>query len=95
MSKKPNDGGPAFPQTTPFGSSGGMTLRDWFAGQQNVDIVKIYGWPLLEVLAGQPPEGNCQTNPLGWFEWHNRLQAKLRYAMADAMIAEREKGKNE
>lgn len=29
-----NDGGPAFPQPySPIGTTGGMSLRDWFAGR--------------------------------------------------------------
>jgi hypothetical protein len=41
MTETPHDGGPAFPQSDLSGygigpaerSNGGMTLRDWFAGQ--------------------------------------------------------------
>lgn len=50
-----DDGGPAFPQNLPDdfvwrlpGSPGGMTLRDWFAGQalaglQFMDTERTYG----------------------------------------------------
>lgn len=37
MTEQPKDGGAAFPQITELGdiasTSGGMSLRDWFAGQ--------------------------------------------------------------
>jgi hypothetical protein len=37
---KPNDGGPAFPVDGSFHPDKGMTLRDWFAGQALVGIIK-------------------------------------------------------
>lgn len=96
MSDQIDDGGPAFP-VPPVGTGDprdgmttghdGMTLRDWFAGQEKIDPDDVFDWPLLEALAGPRPEGNWQSNPLGWFEWSNRWQARVRYARADAMIA--------
>ena len=79
MSKKPNDGGPAFPQTTPFGSSGGMTLRDWLAGQA------LAGWlASFDANMVHPVRNNTEDST-----------AMACYKMADAMLAEREKGANE
>lgn len=91
----PDDGGPAFPvlrennnpEMPLFMASAGMSLRDWFAGQEKIDPSEEFGWTLLEALAGPRPEGNWQSNPLGWFEWSNRWQAMVRYARADAMLA--------
>lgn len=83
MTQKPNDGGPAFPTTLDYGECGsqtigGMTLRDWFAGQalgafiQRVTSDKI--------VAGMLEEGiQAET-----------LLARYAYDMADAMIAVRE-----
>jgi hypothetical protein len=47
MTETPHDGGPAFPQSDLSGygigpaerSNGGMTLRDWFAGQAFAGIL--------------------------------------------------------
>lgn len=54
MSEK-NNGGPAFPVLRQhisgdvIGSAGGMTLRDWFAGQQMVRVAS--GWPNEETMS--------------------------------------------
>lgn len=97
---KTNDGGPAFPGLRrhvsdncfePI-SEGGMTLRDWFAGQERIDNEEDFGWPLLEALAGPRPSGTSGSNPLEWFHWSNTWQAKVRWARADAMLAAREGG---
>lgn len=61
------EGGPAFPEGLDL--SGGMTLRDWFAGQ---------------ALAGQE---------IQYFEFSPEIVAAGAYALADAMLAEREKVK--
>jgi hypothetical protein len=45
VSGAPNDGGPAFPVVWQDVPHGGMTLRDWFAGQA-----------LAGMLAGNPTE---------------------------------------
>jgi len=44
----PNDGGPAFPTTLDYGERGsqtigGMTLRDWLAGQALAAIINADG----------------------------------------------------
>ena len=79
MTDKQIDNPPAFPQgQTPQGPSGGMSLRDWFAGQAlagllsgaharrlNTDMAKVMG----------------QTTP--------NFVAGLSYEYADAMIAAR------
>jgi hypothetical protein len=80
MTKK--NGGPAFPfQHGPFGGgeseyNDGMLLRDWFAGQALVGL--ITAWRVHH--SGQGDEG-VTSEPL----------VRGAYAIADAMIAEREK----
>ena len=72
---KHNNGGPAFPET--FIHDPGMTLRDWFAGQ-------ALGWMLAcareywDTHTGEPVQG-CVA------------YAASAYAMADAMLAERDR----
>lgn len=77
------DGGPAFPVVS-HGSvsdhqffSGGMTLRDWFAGQAligvSAELVK-HGYPKPEFSHGEIYSISTTA-----------------YMIADAMIAEREK----
>jgi hypothetical protein len=91
---KIEDGGPAFPsgksETPGYENSHpyyeGMSLRDWFAGQQQIDNAEDFEWALLETLAGPRPKGDWRTNPMEWFNWSNKWQAKVKYARADAMI---------
>lgn len=98
--KQINDGGPAFPGPSDYKQDGspvwmgvtGMTLRDWFAGNEKIDENEEYAWELLEALVGPRPEGDRRTNPIEWFVWTNNWQAAVRYGRADAMIAAREKG---
>ena len=84
-------GGPAFPQTkqqfqgdhgggrfVAVSLSDGMTLRDWFAGQA------LSGWLASYGDQAEHPAAN-ESN-----EYSERV-AKLSYALADAMIAERSK----
>lgn len=86
MADKIDDGGPAFPQHqfVPTGGgaghwhqAGGMTLRDWFAGQA------LAGWLAsftdTPSHPGEKPETAART-------------AAVSYALADAMLTERAKG---
>lgn len=75
-----NDGGPAFPVTDEQSASGisaspGMSIRDFFAA------LAMQGW-----LASWPSSVAHPSNRLG----DERVVARLSYAIADAMIAERE-----
>ena len=79
------DGGPAFPQNfadgeIDAGGNGGMSLRDWFAGQALAGI-----GPLMLALYDRikPPDGEPLTMP--------EVIARLALETADAMLAEREK----
>jgi hypothetical protein len=89
---KIEDGGPAFPvvrmplDPDTILNHPGMSLRDWFAGQQQIDNAEDFEWALLETLAGPRPKGDWRTNPMEWFNWSNKWQAKVKYARADAMI---------
>jgi len=95
-----NDGGPAFPsgksEKCGFENSHplheGMSLRDWFAGQEKIDPSEEFGWGLLEALAGPRPVGGWRSNPIAWFHWSNLWQAKIKFARADAMLAARSEG---
>ena len=95
-----NDGGPAFPHLRrhiadntyiPI-AEGGMSLRDWFAGQEKIDLSEELVLGLLEALAGPRPVGDWSSTPLAWFHWSNLLQAKIKFARADAMLAARKEG---
>ena len=86
-----SDGGAAFPvlrtgpkytdRGTPYGeqiySVGGMTLRDYFAGQALIGII------------GKYPCEICEIKP-GGYAPVNVSAAKGAYAYADALLAERE-----
>ena len=86
----PNDGGPAFPhaqrlwdndaQSWAVHSVGGMTLRDWFAGQT------ING-----IMANDSAETERCYFGLGQKDTINNMAA-FAYAIADAMLAESAKG---
>lgn len=75
------DGGPAFPFSFVDGETGarlavpGMTLRDWFAGQA--------------LIAIQSDPGSAHAEPLRTMSFG--AQARSAYAMADAMLAARER----
>lgn len=84
------DGGPAFPthgghhpDDDPRNHTlgGGMTLRDWFAGQAPVqlgDVARMLGWP---------PEFNLTQDSERAALW--AIMTRLRYEYADAMITAR------
>ncbi len=81
-----NDGGPAFPvEGRAYGDAlggqlhHGMTLRDWFAGQA------LAGWLASYCDTPCHPADNSPDARLS--------VARASYDMADAMLAERAKGK--
>ena len=78
------DGGSAFPYNemddygTHHFSHGGMSLRDWFAGQALIGLYSA-----------------CKSSELALSnEKDRRADAALFYAIADAMLAERKKDKD-
>ena len=104
--KTQNDGGPAFPQHDVFqdcgidGNSGpiltqtikpGMSLRDWFAGNERIDSGETFSWELCEALAGKRPEKDRVIDPVGWEIWQATWQAKIKFIRADAMLAARKR----
>jgi len=99
MSGPINSGGPAFPCEVPADYRDteptkfpGMTLRDWFAGNERIDDNEEFGVQILESLVGPRPEGTWSSNPLEWLDWDSRWRAAIRYSRADAMIAARKGG---
>lgn len=89
-----NDGGPAFPVVPGFGEAAtgpavdsvGLSIRDYFAAQALASVgsnkVNGLGWKLIGDLAYT--HGEWRTSP--------NMQAQAAYAIADAMLAERQKG---
>ena len=95
---KSNDGGPAFPKIVEdiggtVQSVGGMSLRDWFAGNEPIgDAMDGLSIATLEILTGLTrPDGRWDSNPIGWFEFHAAAESRIKYIRADAMLAERSK----
>ena len=89
-----DNGGPAYPcETVGVDDHGeyrepwqGMTLRDYFAANIAHEV-KIEDLSIIERLFGRDfPEDPIEIITLSF-----ELDAKLRYMMADAMIAERDK----
>lgn len=77
----PNDGGPAFPTTLDYGERGsqtigGMTLRDWFAGQALAGLAESIGDGEMEQIADGVKGG--------------KFIVRCAYRLADAMLAARE-----
>jgi hypothetical protein len=95
----PNDGGPAFPCAASDGLGRshlqeGMTLRDWFAGQEQLkDWEDAGGGSITEALAG--PRPNWQIDPVGYIRWEARWRAAIKYIRADAMLAVRARKEDE
>lgn len=80
MTTKPNDGGPAFPQVSDgfhgIEATGGLSMRDWFAGQALVGLLS----------EPQPEDGEPE---LGLGHDYAANAAKAAYRVADAMLAAR------
>ena len=77
------DGGPAFPQITELGdiatTSGGMSLRDWFAGQA---LAALLSSPAsLASISQIARENNSRAI---------KVLAEASYEYSDAMLAARE-----
>ena len=96
-----SDAGPAFPGTwgqfNEVGgqvvTEGGMSLRDYFAGQASDLVVHQLVNDYLTVLRTNEPDE--WGDALRYTEWHcarlATVEARYRYAVADAMLAQREK----
>lgn len=99
MSVKP-DGGLAFPHPgTPrstddfaFYPEPGMTLRDYFAAQADVSDYKMSDTSKLCAFVGEPEPDRDEPDYIAkMIVVSTKAAAKLRYMLADAMIAERDK----
>ena len=98
MSNTPKDGGPAFPVASCTDSNGqicrgtdGMTLRDWFAGQENLSDCAGTSVEYWEAIVGEKSP-RWQDDRLGSALFESRARAKLKLMRADALIAELAKG---
>lgn len=84
---KANDGGPAFPRPGYGGVSGteqgGMSLRDWFAGQAMAAIIS-------KLELGREFVGDPESE--AWRKLTQDCVANGAYLYADAMLAQRNGG---
>ncbi len=104
----PNDGGPVFPQSnaTTYGEggnapvSGGIALKDWFAGQESLSEwdhpEAIPSQVMAEALAGypRPKHGWSRSTQSQWIAmitWEADWRSALKYIRADAMLKARSK----
>lgn len=106
MSTPINDGGPAFPVPPYPNDPGdglynrdGMSLRDWFAGNESLDDFSnpegIFPVESASALAGEePPAGGWKGDPVGMLRWEAKWRAALKYIRAEAMVAESNRRKS-
>lgn len=87
MSDTPKDGGSAFPAKTPDSHPGfrhgGMSLRDWFAGQALLMVGTLVGAESITHVAAK------RSLTIG------ETVAGMAYDVADAMLAERAKARTD
>jgi hypothetical protein len=100
MSAPIDDGGPAFARSSGppqkeinTAAHTGMSLRDWFAGQETLadfdQADAIISTALADKLAGPKPVGGWTQNPVAMLQWEATWRAKIKLIRADAMIAAR------
>lgn len=103
MSDAINDGGPAFPCPVEFDPNGqlvshgsfGMSLRDWFAGNETLsDYDHPASWDhyVAAINAINGPSPDCSIDPTGYYRWEFEARAKMKLMRADAMLAARKGG---
>ena len=90
-----NDGGAAFPRPVSFSEEGGthrgtlgMTLRDYFAGQALAQLIKREIRELRETHSKFECFGDDESDEI---PFHTSYIASESYAIADAMLAARER----
>lgn len=94
--KQVNDGGSAYPVSQIRGWTGegiknghaGMSLRDWFAGQDTDVQSNVGPRAVAEILGIEMPEANASHKM--WLEFWMNWEAYRKYAYADAMLKQRE-----
>ena len=94
----PQDGGPAFPYWNyAENTTGGMSLRDWFAGMALPKVISEVQYCYRKALYK-----DVQDGAITWLEAHDNTDADClsikreevayaAYAYADAMLAARER----
>jgi hypothetical protein len=91
MSEK-DDGGPAYPAG--YGLDGicivypGMSLRDWLAGQEDLNDCAETSFKSFSEALGITPV-NYASDPIGYMAWEAEIRAKIKYMRADAMLKAR------
>ena len=95
MSTPINDGGAAFPRPVSFSEEGGthrgtlgMTLRDYFAGQALAQLIKQEIREMRETKSKFDCFGDDESEEI---PFHTLFIASESYAIADAMLATRER----
>lgn len=86
-----DNGGPAFPAHPEHydNDSTGMTLRDYFAIHADLSKMEFNSMSaLVEFVGEEEPDSIDDAYVMGLGA---RVNAKLRYLLADAMLAERKK----
>ena len=96
MSNQIDDGGPAFANMT-ANSCGpvnprreGMSLRDYAAIHADIDGYKFTSMSMAAAFAGMPDPG--REDLIAQFEVSAACVARMRYMLADAMLAARTEG---
>lgn len=101
------DGGPAFPlQSLAEPNSEiawGMSLRDWFAGQETLadfdsPEASVPKWAAEALVGRQRPDHLNVTKAENWIEllkWEAEWRAAIKYIRADAMLKAREGGRHD
>ena len=85
-----DDGGPAFPQTGEESNFlQGMSLRDYFAAHCPSDICDVLHFVDAGKVLSRPWPKNGSIEEQSAFNLE--VESKMRYAYADAMLAERAK----
>ncbi|WP_353269299.1 hypothetical protein [Gemmatimonas sp.] len=92
MKTPSNDGGPAFPlindHTHPTTINNGMTLRDYFAGQALAQLIKREIREMRKDQVRMDCFGDDESEEI---PFHTSHIASESYALADAMLAARER----
>ena len=95
MSTPINDGGAAFPRPVSFSEEGGthrgtlgMTLRDYFAGQALTQLIKREIREMRKDQVRMDCFGDDESEEI---PFHTSFIASESYAIADAMLAARER----